>query len=196
MEDQSKFFNVIIDRTNQKLNSFQAQVIVLESQLQMANDERDMYKKYVEELPGLNFNIEEHNKLKNDYTLLENRMNVALGEQENNHREALHNLNLKHQEQKNQHQEVLHNLNLKHQEQKNQHQEVLHNLNLKHQEELKDLNNQLQEALNVNYEYIEKIKILQSNNSNDTRFIRDQNETLLQEIRRLKAEMAEMSTKK
>ena len=56
MEDQSKFFNVIIDRTNQKLNSFQAQVIVLESQLQMANDERDMYKKYVEELPGLNFN--------------------------------------------------------------------------------------------------------------------------------------------
>ena len=178
MEDQSKFFNVIIDRTNQKLNSFQAQVIVLESQLQMANDERDMYKKYVEELPGLNFNIEEHNKLKNDYALLENRMNVALGEQENNHREALHNLNLKHQEQK------------------NQHQEVLHNLNLKHQEELKDLNIQLQEALNANYEYIEKIKILQSNNSNDTRFIRDQNETLLQEIRRLKAEMAEMSTKK
>ena len=45
MEDPSKFFNVIIDRTNQKLNSFQAQIIVLESQLQMANDERDMYKK-------------------------------------------------------------------------------------------------------------------------------------------------------
>jgi hypothetical protein len=108
----------------------------------------------------LNFNIEEHNKLKNDYALLENRMNVALGEQENNYREALHNLNLK------------------------------------HQEELKDLNIQLQEALNANYEYIEKIKILQSNNSNDTRFIRDQNETLLQEIRRLKAEMAEMSTRK
>ena len=160
MEDPSKFFNVIIDRTNQKLNSFQAQVIVLESQLQMANDERDMYKKYVDELPALNFNIEEHNKLKSDYTLLENRMNVVLEEQENNHRE------------------------------------LLHNLNLKHQEELKDLNIQLQDALNANYEHIEKIKILQSNNSNDTRFIRDQNETLLQEIRRLKAEMAEMSTRK
>ena len=29
----------------------------------MANDERDMYKKYVEELPALNLNIEEHNKI-------------------------------------------------------------------------------------------------------------------------------------
>jgi hypothetical protein len=196
MEDQSKFFNVIIDRTNQKLNSFQAQVIVLESQLQMANDERDMYKKYVDELPGLNFNIEEHNKLKNDYALLENRMNVALAEQEKNHRESLHNLNLKlqeqnnqHQEQKNQHQEEVDKSNLFH-------RETLQNLNLKHQEALNNLNTQLQEALNANYEHIEKIKILQSNNSNDTRFIRDQNETLLQEIRRLKAEMAEMSTKK
>jgi len=149
MEDQSKFFNVIIDRTNQKLNSFQAQVIVLESQLQMANDERDMYKKYVEELPALNLNIEEHNKLKNDYTLLEAQVQSVLEEQEKRHQEVLNNLNL-----------------------------------------------QLQDTLNANYEHIEKIKILQSNNSNDTRFIRDQNETLLQEIRRLKAEMAEMSTRK
>jgi hypothetical protein len=149
MEDQSKFFNVIIDRTNQKLNSFQAQVIVLESQLQMANDERDMYKKYVDELPALNFNIEEHNKLKSDYNLLENRAQSLLGEQERRHQEAVN-----------------------------------------------DLTTQLQDALNANSDYIEKIKILQSNNSNDTRFIRDQNETLLQEIRRLKAEMAEMSTKK
>jgi len=48
MEDQSKFFNVIIERTNQRLNSLQAQVIVLESQLQMAVEERDAYKKYAE----------------------------------------------------------------------------------------------------------------------------------------------------
>ena len=127
MEDPSKFFNVIIDRTNQKLNSFQAQIIVLESQLQMANDERDMYKKYVDELPALNLNIEEHNNLKNDYILLERRYH---------------------------------------------------------------------EALRENAEYIEKIKIIQSDQVNSTQFIRDQNETLLQEIRRLKAEMAEMSTGK
>lgn len=127
MEDPSKFFNVIIDRTNQKLNSFQAQIIVLESQLQMANDERDMYKKYVDELPALNLNIEEHNNLKNDYILLEQRYHDALKE---------------------------------------------------------------------NAELIEKIKILQSDSINSTQFIRDQNETLLQEIRRLKAEMAEMSTGK
>jgi hypothetical protein len=149
MEDPSKFFNVIIDRTNQKLNSFQAQVIVLESQLQLANDERDMYKKYVDELPALNLNIEEHNKLKNDYILLESRINAVLEEQERRHQEAVN-----------------------------------------------DLNTQLQNALNANSDYIEKIKILQSNQQNDTRFIRDQNETLLQEIRRLKAEMAEMSTRK
>jgi DNA repair ATPase RecN len=127
MEDPSKFFNVIIDRTNQKLNSFQAQIIVLESQLQMANDERDMYKKYVDELPALNLNIEEHNNLKNDYILLERRYH---------------------------------------------------------------------EALRENAEYIEKIKIIQSDQVNSTQFIRDQNETLLQEIRRLKAEIAEMSTGK
>jgi len=48
MEDQGKFFNVIIERTNQRLNSLQAQVIVLESQLQMANEERDAYKRYAE----------------------------------------------------------------------------------------------------------------------------------------------------
>ena len=127
MEDPSKFFNVIIDKTNQKLNSFQAQIIVLESQLQMANDERDMYKKYVNELPALNLNIEEFNNLKNNYILLEQRYH---------------------------------------------------------------------EALKENAEYTEKIKIIQSDQVNSTQFIRDQNETLLQEIRRLKAEMAEMSTGK
>jgi hypothetical protein len=64
MEDQSKFFNVIIDKTNQKLNSFQAQIIVLESQLQMANDERDTYKKYVDGMPSINFNITELENIK------------------------------------------------------------------------------------------------------------------------------------
>ena len=137
MEDPSKFFNVIIDRTNQKLNSFQAQIIVLESQLQMANDERDAYKKYVDNLPSISHDVEAHNKLKNDYVLLEKRA----------------------------------------------------------QEALNDLNDRLQAALNENSDYVEKIKILQSNQQSDTRFIRDQNETLLQEIRRLKAEMAEMSTR-
>ena len=44
MEDPSKFFNVVIDKTNQRLNSFQAQVIVLESQLQMALDECESLK--------------------------------------------------------------------------------------------------------------------------------------------------------
>ena len=137
MEDPSKFFNVIIDKTNQKLNSFQAQIIVLESQLQMANDERDAYKKYVDTLPSISHDVEAHNKLKNDYAMLEKRA----------------------------------------------------------QEALNDLNDRLQAALNENSDYVEKIKILQSNQQNDTRFIRDQNETLLQEIRRLKAEMAEMSTR-
>ena len=50
-EEQKQFFNVIIEKTNQRLNSLQAQVIVLESQLQMAVDERDAYKKYVEGVP-------------------------------------------------------------------------------------------------------------------------------------------------
>ena len=149
MEDPSKFFNVIIDRTNQKLNSFQAQIIVLESQLQMANDERDTYKKYVDNLPSISHDVEAHNKLKNDYILLENRAQSLLDEQ-----------------------------------------------GRRHQEELNNLNDRLQVALNENSDYIEKIKILQSNQQSDTRFIRDQNETLLQEIRRLKAEMAEMSTRK
>jgi len=159
MEDPSKFFNVIIDKTNQKLNSFQAQIIVLESQLQMANDERDMYKKYVDELPALNLNIEEHNKLKSDYALLEDRAQAALEEQEKRHLEALNNLNL-------------------------QHEDVAGSLKI-----------QLQDAINSNYENVEKLKILQSNINDSTNFIRDQNETLLQEIKRLKAEMAEMSNK-
>ena len=80
MEDQSKFFNVIIDKTNQKLNSFQAQIIVLESQLQMANDERDTYKKYVDGMPSINFNITELENIKKEYEQCRSNLNDSLEE--------------------------------------------------------------------------------------------------------------------
>jgi FtsZ-binding cell division protein ZapB len=80
MEDQSKFFNVIIDKTNQKLNSFQAQIIVLESQLQMAVDERDAYKKYVDGIPSLNFNIAELENKKNELVQCQSLFNNSLEE--------------------------------------------------------------------------------------------------------------------
>jgi chromosome segregation ATPase len=80
MEDQSKFFNVIIDKTNQKLNSFQAQIIVLESQLQMANDERDAYKKYVDGIPSINFNITELENTKKEYEQCRSLLDESLEE--------------------------------------------------------------------------------------------------------------------
>jgi len=80
MEDQSKFFNVIIDKTNQKLNSFQAQIIVLESQLQMANDERDTYKKYAEEIPAQTLSASDLEIIKNNYLNMERQLNTALQE--------------------------------------------------------------------------------------------------------------------
>jgi uncharacterized NAD(P)/FAD-binding protein YdhS len=80
MEDQSKFFNVIIDKTNQKLNSFQAQIIVLESQLQMANDERDRYKKQVEEIPEQALSSSDLEIIKNNYLDMENKLNATLQE--------------------------------------------------------------------------------------------------------------------
>lgn len=80
MEDQSKFFNVIIDKTNQKLNSFQAQIIVLESQLQMANDERDAYKKYVEGTSGNNLSPEDLDNLKIEFLNMQSQLNTALEE--------------------------------------------------------------------------------------------------------------------
>jgi len=80
MEDQSKFFNVIIDKTNQKLNSFQAQIIVLESQLQMANDEKDSYKKQVEEIPAQTLSASDLEIIKNNYLDMENKLNTALQE--------------------------------------------------------------------------------------------------------------------
>ena len=122
MEDQSKFFNVIIDKTNQKLNSFQAQVIVLESQLQMAIEERDTYKSYLENLSGQGVSSSELN----NYSAIQAQLKASLEE----------------------------------------------NMVLKNQ-------------------------VVNSASSADSsnRFLRDQNETLLQEIRRLKAEMATMSGK-
>lgn len=36
--DQLKFMNLVMEKTNKKLNELQAQVIVLESQLQLAVD--------------------------------------------------------------------------------------------------------------------------------------------------------------
>ncbi len=122
MEDQSKFFNVIIDKTNQKLNSFQAQVIVLESQLQMAMEERDTYKNYLETLSGQGVSSNELN----NYSEIQAQLKAALDE----------------------------------------------NMVLKNQ-----------------------IANSASSADSSNRFLRDQNETLLQEIRRLKAEMATMSSK-
>jgi len=81
MEDPSKFFNVVIDKTNQRLNSFQAQVIVLESQLQMAVDEKEAYKNYAEKISGQEININEINKIKDNYNLIQNQLQTL--QQEN-----------------------------------------------------------------------------------------------------------------
>ena len=80
MEDQSKFFNVIIDKTNQKLNSFQAQIIVLESQLQMAVDERDTYKSYVEGAVGHNLSASDLDGLRTEFLSMQSQLNAALEE--------------------------------------------------------------------------------------------------------------------
>jgi transcription antitermination factor NusA-like protein len=127
MEDPSKFFNVVIDKTNQKLNSFQAQIIVLESQLQMAADERDAYKNLTEKLSGQNYNIEEVNKFKDSYVLLQEQLLILQQE----------------------------------------------NVSLKTQ-----------------------LQALVDGADGSIKFIRDQNETLLQEIKRLNAEVASLSVGK
>jgi len=124
MEDQSKFFNVIIDKTNQKLNSFQAQIIVLESQLQMAIDERNAYKKYVDGTVGNNLTPEDLDNLKIEFLNMQAQLKTA-------------------------------------------------------QEENKALKNQV-----TNFE---------SSINNSTKFIKDQNETLLQEVRRLQRLVDELS---
>jgi len=139
MEDQSKFFNVIIDKTNQKLNSFQAQVIVLESQLQMAIEERDNYRRQVEELPALNFNITEFEDFKKEFKKVQDQLNTA-------------------------------------QEQISTYETLVESIDEK---------------------YVEQIQALQAKNAelelkvnSGSSYLRDQNETLLQEIRRLNAELS------
>ena len=125
MEDHSKFFNVVIDKTNQKLNAFQAQIIVLESQLQMAIDERDAYKKYAEGDSGHNLVLADNLQvLKTDFLSMQNQLKVAL-------------------------------------------------------EENKILKNQAS-----NFE---------ASINNTTKFVKDQNETLLQEVRRLQRLVDELS---
>ena len=125
MEDPNKFFNVIIDKTNQKLNSFQAQIIVLESQLQMAVDERDAYKKYVEGAADHKLiSAEDLDTFKNDFLNMQSQLNAAL-------------------------------------------------------EENKDLKNQV-----ANFE---------ASLNSTTKFVKDQNETLLQEVRRLQRIIDELS---
>ena len=126
MEDQSKFFNVIIDKTNQKLNSFQAQVIVLESQLQMAIEERDTYKKAVDSSTQT-LSASDIETLKAEFFTMQEQLKSVLEE-----------------------------------------------------------NNILKQHLAASNASIDS----------STKFVRDQNETLLQEIRRLKAEMAVMSSGK
>jgi chromosome segregation ATPase len=125
MEDQSKFFNVVIDKTNQKLNSFQAQIIVLESQLQMATDERDAYRKFVEGAADHKLiSATDLDTFKNDFLNMQSQLNIAL-------------------------------------------------------EENRNLKNQV-----ANFE---------ASLNNTTKFVKDQNETLLQEVRRLQRLLDELS---
>jgi len=177
MEDPSKFFNVIIDKTNQKLNSFQAQIIVLESQLQMANDEKDTYKKYVEELPALNFNITAFEDLKKEFEHCQKELNKA-------------------QEEISTYKSLVESL-------QNTCNENIRTLENSNNEKIRTLENSNSENLRVLEEkYVEQIQVLQDKNTDleskfnsGSSFLKDQNETLLQEIRRLKAEMAGMSSK-
>jgi hypothetical protein len=154
MEDQSKFFNVIIDRTNQKLNSFQAQIIVLESQLQMANDERDAYKKYVEDMPSLQFNVEELVNLKSKLAETVEQNRIISEEKER------------------------------------QYQSTLAELEVRYQSFVNERERMLTESLEQNLVYIEKIKLLEDRAKDSSKFLQDQNETLLQEIKRLNVELA------
>ena len=177
MEDPSKFFNVIIDKTNQKLNSFQAQIIVLESQLQMANDEKDTYKKYVEELPALNFNVTAFEDLKKEFEHCQKELNKA-------------------QEEISTYKSLVESL----QYTSNEKIKTLENSNSESLRVLEDTNNKNLKL--IDEKYVEQIQTLQDKNAeleikvnSGSSYLRDQNETLLQEIRRLKAEMAGMSSK-
>jgi len=153
MEDQSKFFNVVIDKTNQKLNSFQAQVIVLESQLQMAIDERDAYKKYVDSIPALNFNIAELENKKNELEQCQGLLNNSL-EELNTYKQLIKSL----------------------EDDSNTRLRLLEDESSIRLRVLEDKNAELELRLNSGSTYL-----------------KDQNETLLQEIRRLKSELSNLS---
>ena len=176
MEDQSKFFNVIIDRTNQKLNSFQAQIIVLESQLQMANDERDAYKRYVEDMPSVQFNVEEMVNLKSKLaeTLEQNR--IISEEKDRQYQATLSEVETKYQT-------ILGEV-------EGRYKSVVQEIEVKYQTALGERERMLTESLEQNLAYIEKIKLMEDRAKDGSKFLQDQNETLLQEIKRLNIELA------
>ena len=59
--DHNKFVNLLIEKTNQKLNQFQNQIILLETQLQLAVDLNNTVQK---ENEALNSEIEKLKKKK------------------------------------------------------------------------------------------------------------------------------------
>ena len=52
--DQNKFVNLVMEKTNQKLNEMQARVIVLEAQLQLAVEAADALQKELEKVKKSN----------------------------------------------------------------------------------------------------------------------------------------------
>jgi len=175
MEDQSKFFNVVIDKTNQKLNSFQAQVIVLESQLQMAIDERDTYKTYIDGLPSLNFNITELDNTKKELEECQGLLKNSL-EELNTYKQLLKSL----EDESNNRAKVL---------------EDDSNTKLRLLED--DSNTRLrllEDESNIRLRVLEdKNAELELRLNSGSTYLKDQNETLLQEIRRLKSELSNLS---
>jgi signal transduction histidine kinase len=144
MDDPSKFFNVVIDRTNQKLNSFQAQIIVLESQLQMAVNERDEYKKYVDIFSAHNIDINNIENIKIKYSNMQSHMEAV--------REVF----------------------------------SAHNIDITDAEDIKN-------KFLVMQSQIEAVKEERTALTNSAKYIKDQNETLLHEVRRLQRLVNELS---
>lgn len=52
--DQAKLINLVIEKTNQKLNALQSQVIVLEAQLQLASEAADRLHQELEKVKQKN----------------------------------------------------------------------------------------------------------------------------------------------
>jgi 4-alpha-glucanotransferase len=144
MDDPSKFFNVVIDRTNQKLNSFQAQIIVLESQLQMAVNERDEYKKYVDVFLDHNIDISNIENIKIKYSNMHSQLEAV--------RQVF----------------------------------SAHNIDINDAEDVKN-------KFLVMQSQIEAVKEEREALTNSAKFIKDQNETLLHEVRRLQRLVNELS---